>query len=67
MLNAPLHAVTGLGETVGLGHLGEAGTLLTDLSTLPGSVLSGGGLASVSPVLTDLAHAFGPPTRWWAP
>lgn len=59
VLNAPLHAVTGLGETVGLGHLGEAGTLLTDLSTLPGSVLSGGGLASVSPVLTDLAHAFG--------
>lgn len=59
VLNAPLHAVTGLGETVGLGHLGEAGTLLTDLSTLPGSVLGGGGLASVNPVLTDLAHAFG--------
>ncbi len=59
VLNAPLHAVTGLGETVGLGHLGEAGTLLTDLSTLPGSVLGGGGLTSVSPVLTDLAHAFG--------
>ncbi len=59
ILNQPLHAVTGLGETVGLGHLGQAGTLLTDLSTLPGSLLGGGGLASASPVLTDLAQVFG--------
>lgn len=59
VLNAPIHAVTGLGETVGLGHLGEGGTLLTDLSTLPGSLLGGGGLASASPVLTDLGHVLG--------
>ncbi|MBE7197254.1 MAG: hypothetical protein INR70_05575, partial [Parafilimonas terrae] len=58
-LNTPIHAVTGLGETLGLGHLGEAGNLLTDLSTLPGSLLSGGGLASASPVLTDLGHVLG--------
>ncbi|MCJ2012247.1 hypothetical protein [Methylobacterium sp. J-076] len=59
VLNAPIHAVTGLGETVGLGHLGEAGNLLSDVSTLPGSLLNGGGLASASPALADLGHVLG--------
>lgn len=55
-LSLPAHAVTGLGETVGLGHLGEGGNLLTDLSMAPGTALNGGGLAAASPVLTDLGH-----------
>ena len=58
VLNGPIHAVTGLGETIGLGHLGEAGTLLTDLSTAPGALLNGGGLSSLNPVLADLGHVF---------
>lgn len=58
-LNAPIHAITGLGETVGLGHIGESGNLLTDLSTLSGSLLNGGGLASADPVLSDLGHVLG--------
>ena len=56
VLNGPVHAVTGLGETVGLGHIGEAGNLLTDTLALPGSLLTGGGLSAASPVLTDLGH-----------
>ncbi|MCJ2059040.1 hypothetical protein MKL09_21175 [Methylobacterium sp. J-048] len=59
VLNAPIHAVTGLNETVGLGHIGEAGNLLTDTLALPGSLLTGGGLASASPVLSDLGHVLG--------
>lgn len=59
LVNNPIHGVTGLGETIGLGHLGETGTLLTDASTVPGSILNGGGLASASPVLTDLGHTLG--------
>lgn len=59
VLNAPIHAITGLGETTGLGHLGEAGNLLTDTLAVPGSVLNGGGLASADPVLSDLGHVLG--------
>ena len=59
VLNTPIHALTGLGETAGLGHIGETGNLVTDLSTLPGSILNGGGLASAAPVLTDLGHVLG--------
>lgn len=59
ILNDPIHAVTGLGETIGLGHLGESGNLLTDLSTVPGSLLGGGGFASASPILTDLSPVLG--------
>lgn len=55
ILNGTVHAVTGLGETIGLGHLGEAGNALTDASNLPGALLSGGGLATVAPILGDLA------------
>ncbi|WCS28675.1 hypothetical protein LOK46_30245 (plasmid) [Methylobacterium sp. NMS14P] len=59
VLNTPIHALTGLGETVGLGHIGAAGNLLTDTLAVPGSILSGGGLASASPVLTDLGPVLG--------
>ncbi|MGU3475785.1 hypothetical protein [Methylobacterium sp. D48H] len=54
VLNAPIHALTGLGETVGLGRIGEAGNLLTDTLAVPGSLLTGGGLGSATPVLADL-------------
>lgn len=59
VLNAPVHAVTALGETIGLGYLGQSGNLLTDTLALPGSLLTGGGLASASPVLSDLGHVLG--------
>ncbi|MGU3362949.1 hypothetical protein ACLBWX_21735 [Methylobacterium sp. M6A4_1b] len=55
-LNGTLHAVTNLGETVGLGHLGETSNLVTDIANLPGAVLSGGGVAALAPVLQDLGH-----------
>ena len=58
-LNGPIHGLTGLGETVGLGHLGEPGNLLTDTLPVAGSILNGGGLASASPVLSDLGHVLG--------
>jgi hypothetical protein len=58
-LNTPIHALTGLGETVGLGHIGAGGNLLTDTLALPGSVLNGGGLASADPILADLGHVLG--------
>jgi hypothetical protein len=58
-LNTPIHALTGFGETVGLGHIGEAGNLVTDTLALPGSVLNGGGLASAGSVLGDLSHVLG--------
>ena len=59
VLNAPVHAVTALGETLGLGYLGQSGNLLTDTLALPGSLLTGGGLASANPVLSDLGHVLG--------
>ncbi|SDN52569.1 hypothetical protein SAMN05216360_10912 [Methylobacterium phyllostachyos] len=59
VLNAPIHALTGLGETTGLGYLGEPGNLLTDTLAVPGSLLNGGGLASADPVLSDLGHVLG--------
>ena len=59
VLNAPIHGLTRLGETVGLGHIGETGNLLTDLTTVPGSISNGGGLASATPVLADLGHVAG--------
>ena len=59
VLNAPVHAVTALGETLGLGYLGQSGNLLTDTIALPGSFLTGGGLASASPVLADLGPVLG--------
>ncbi|MDR7039678.1 hypothetical protein J2X36_004455 [Methylobacterium sp. BE186] len=54
LLNDALHGLTNLGETVGLGHLGEAGTLLTDVAGLPGGLLGGDGLGTVAPILGDL-------------
>jgi len=59
VLNAPIHAITGLGETAGLGYLGEPGNLVTDTLAVPGSVLNGGGLASADPVLSGLGHVLG--------
>ena len=59
VLNAPVHAVTALGETLGLGYLGQSGNLLTDTIALPGSFLTGGDLASSSPVLADLGPVLG--------
>ncbi|AWN47613.1 hypothetical protein DK419_15925 [Methylobacterium terrae] len=53
-LNGAVHALTGLGETVGLGHLGTTGNLLTDAADLPGGLLEGGGVGAVAPVLQDL-------------
>lgn len=53
-LNGPIHGLTNLGETLGLGHLGTPGHLLTDVTVLPGAVLAGGGLGAVSPLLHDL-------------
>lgn len=58
-LNGPIHGLTGLGETVGLGHLGQPGNLLTDTLPVAGSILNGGGLASASPVVSDLGHVLG--------
>lgn len=53
-LNGPIHGLTNLGESLGLGHLGTPGNLLTDVTALPGAVLAGGGLGAVSPLLHDL-------------
>lgn len=58
-LNGPLHALTNLGETVGLGHIGEPGNILTDLTAVPAAVAGGGGLASAAPLLNDLGEALG--------
>ncbi|AWN40317.1 hypothetical protein [Methylobacterium durans] len=54
LLNDALHGLTNLGETIGLGHLGETGNLVTDVVNLPGGILGGDGLGSVSPILGDL-------------
>ncbi|MEH3148607.1 MAG: hypothetical protein PGN34_25540 [Methylobacterium frigidaeris] len=56
VLNGPVHGLTTLGESVGLGHLGEPGNLVTDVLALPGAVLTGGGLSSATPVLGDLGQ-----------
>ncbi|GJE54289.1 MULTISPECIES: hypothetical protein [Methylobacterium] len=58
-LNGPLHALTNLGETVGLGHIGEPGNILTDLTAVPAAVAAGGGLVSAAPLLNDLGGALG--------
>jgi hypothetical protein len=58
-LNGTVHAVTGLGETVGMGHLGEPGTLVTDAADLPGAVLNGGGAGALAPVLADTGSVLG--------
>ncbi|RVU19106.1 hypothetical protein [Methylobacterium oryzihabitans] len=55
-LNGPVHGLTALGESIGLGHVGEPGNLVTDALALPGAVLSGGGLSSATPALGDLGH-----------
>src|SRR3954447_13963419 len=52
-LNGPLHGLTNLGETVGLGHIGETGNLITDLS---GAVADPTGAGAVAPVLNDAGH-----------
>ena len=59
VLNGPIHGLTGLGETVGLGHIGETGNLLTDALDLPGAVLAGGGVGAAVPVVSDLGHVVG--------
>ncbi|GLS46916.1 hypothetical protein [Methylobacterium brachythecii] len=58
-LNGPIHALTNLGETIGLGKIGEPDHLLTDLIHLPQSILDGGGLASAAPALTDIGSVLG--------
>ncbi|GEO99307.1 hypothetical protein [Methylobacterium haplocladii] len=58
-LNGPLHALTHLGETVGLGHIGQPGNIVTDLTAIPAAVAGGGGLASAVPLLDDLGDALG--------
>ena len=55
-LNGPIHGLTNLGETLGLGHLGTPGNLLTDAAALPGAVLAGGGLGAVNPILQGLGE-----------
>ena len=58
-LNGPIHGLTGLGETIGLGYVGNAGNLVTDALDLPGSVLGGGGVGAAVPLVTDLGHVVG--------
>ncbi len=48
--NGPLHGLTALGETIGLGHLGEGGNLLTDLGGVAANPTDTGNLA---PILND--------------
>ena len=54
LLNDALHGLTHLGETLGLGHLGQGGNLLTDVAALPGDLLGGQGLGALSPILNDV-------------
>ena len=56
LLNTPIHALTNLGETVGLGHLGDSGgNLIVDAVQLPSSILGGQDLGTaLQPVLTDV-------------
>lgn len=56
VLNGPLHGLTNLGETVGLGHLGTGGNLLTDVANLPAEALSGHLAGGVGSVLSDLGN-----------
>ncbi|GJD53792.1 hypothetical protein OPKNFCMD_6570 [Methylobacterium crusticola] len=58
IVNDPIHALTALGETAGLGYLGTPGGLVTDVANLPGAAILGGeGLGAVAPVLHDLGTA----------
>jgi hypothetical protein len=59
MLNGVVHGVTDLGETVGLGHLGEPGNPLTDVTNLPGSFLGGEGTAALAPILSGGGNVLG--------
>lgn len=56
LLNTPIHALTELGETVGLGHLSESGgNLIVDTAQLPGAILGGQDLGTaLQPVLADV-------------
>lgn len=51
-----VHAVTDLGETIGLGHLGEGHNLLTDVVNLPSSVLDGTVNQSIADIGNDLSN-----------
>ncbi len=55
----PSMVLTGLGETIGLGHLGQSGTLLTDVADLPGGLVQGQGVSALSPILTDTGAVTG--------
>jgi hypothetical protein len=55
-LNDPVHAVINLGNSVGLGQLGEASNPLTDAANLPGAVLTGGGAPAVAQLANDVGH-----------
>jgi hypothetical protein len=56
ILNDPLHAVIALGNTVGLGELGDTHNLLTDTINLSGAILTGNGPGGVAQVADDLGH-----------
>ncbi|GEP12652.1 hypothetical protein [Methylobacterium gnaphalii] len=58
-VNGPIHGLTNLGETIGLGKLGEPEHLLTDATALPQAVLGGGGLSSATPILNDVSNVLG--------
>jgi len=47
------HGVTNLGETIGLGKIGAADNLVTDVLNLPGTLLSGGDVLGAVTHLTD--------------
>ncbi len=49
------HGVTGLGETVGLGHIGSGSNLLTDMLNTPSDLLAGN-TGPVSSLPTDAAN-----------
>lgn len=51
-LNGPLHGLTNLGETLGLGHLNASGNLVTDAFALA----LGGDATSIPTVLTDAGN-----------
>ncbi|WP_157080582.1 hypothetical protein [Methylobacterium variabile] len=55
-LNDPLHAVINLGNTVGLGNLGETSNIVTDAVNLPGAVLGGHAPEAVTQAIADLGH-----------
>jgi hypothetical protein len=47
------HAVTNLGETIGLGKIGTTDTLVTDVLNLPGTLLVGGDVVGAVTHVTD--------------